>query len=620
MPSIARAFAFLFSLLAGFSLGTILFPHLPVIPVLSNPHEIVSPLTRLSYHPANNVLRVVVLLLMAPLLWWGLARWFRRLAEPGEEAVDEQAPRWVWPAAICLASAYGALHFAQFFGGVSAHLLDGFWFFHEPETFAPAWTFWETGRLWTGSFFAHGGFYDAIAAVVSWKFFGVVSVGAARAGAQFLEALIHPANSGMIAALAWLTFLRDRRRPFAAALAVLALLSVYLLTRHEWQYWERRDLPVLVGFPIFLYGISVRRWRWLVLTGLLGALAFFYSIDRGAYFSAAQVGIVVLVALLARDARLAGKGLAAILAGFALGLLGIGAAFGFGELAAGIRSTSFLFAIKDLSDGSVYPTPAFPITNWKFLSHYHTFPLVCLAVQILAAFIHFHRRGWRLQGGTAEIVQLGLLVISCLYYRSALSRCDDLHYRYVSSFAFLGATLVLVRGLTDSPLWRRASVRWLVLALAAVPLLRFTAGLVPPVPGYFQGTSARFAELAQRPDEAFLAPRELAVREVLREEFREEACFFSLTSEPLWPFLLRKPSCGKFYLTWLISDRRLQEEAIAELRATMPGKILYGTPLAGDEMDGIPIAERARYLHAFVLEHYEPHREFEGWEIWRRKR
>ncbi|MGE3262564.1 MAG: hypothetical protein AB7K68_12355 [Bacteriovoracia bacterium] len=397
------------------------------------------------------------------------------------------------------------------------------------------------------------------------------------------------------------------------------MLTAFYLTQGQWQHFERRDFPALCGFVFFLYGLGTNRRRWFSLAGILLGCSWIYSIDRGIYLTAGFFGVLGAVAVITRNWKEPLRQALLILLGWTISFLTFGFIFGFPELAAGIRTTMQLFAIKDLSDGSVYPPPAFPISNWKFLRTTHTFPLVCLAIQLLAFFSLLQKNKWRLTKDSAWLVQLSLLLVSLAYYRGALSRCDEVHYRYVSSFAFLGAALVVARAFCESALWRLRSAQAL-LCLAALSLpaqtLWDTGRLVY---GNAKGFPGNIREFLRTKDEAFLPSWQIETAAFLAKEFREEKCFASLVSEPLWIYLLKKPHCGRFHLAWLISDKGLQLEAIEELKHTNPGKILVHTPRSGDEMDGVPIEIRARYLYGYVAENYRPGPSFKGWEVWVKK-
>ncbi|MGZ3713357.1 MAG: hypothetical protein ACXVBE_16450, partial [Bdellovibrionota bacterium] len=496
--------------------------------------------------------------------------------------------------------------------------IDAFWFFHEGEWLAPAWKWHQTGELWTGSFFAHGAFYDAISSALGWKIFDVVNIAASRIITSFFEkATFFPLIAIMIASAHYL-YARHSRYS-AAVFTSLLIMSTFLFFRDQWQYFERRDLPALISVLFFLIGLCAEKnWTFAAAGFFLGG-CWIYSIDRGIYITVAELGTLATVALLARDWQAALRQAGLLLAGFCTALFAACLLFGFREIAVGIRTTYVMFGIKDLSDGSAYPAPSFPITNYKFLRTTHTLPLVCLAIQLLACFSFLQRERWRPKKNQTWLVTLFFLFLSFAYYRGALSRCDELHYRYVSSFAFLGAAIVIAKAICDSSLWR---IRFVPLALCLVMLWlpgRLVAESIHNMFSWVPDIKRSMTAFLHTDDKDLLTNWEIETTDFLAKEFKEEKCFYSIVSEPLWIYLLRKPHCGKFHLTWLISDKSLQLEALEELKTISPGKILMHTPLGGDKMDGIPIAARVHYLYGYIADHYRPGASFRGWEVWVKK-
>jgi hypothetical protein len=614
---LALTFLFALAIILGSTLGSQIFAHLPVIPIFSNPREITSPLTNLNFAPVNNVLRFA-LYMLCPLLihfaLWPIRKRFPASAE-WEEENENWGEAWKLTQGFLLFLGFTIYAIAIF---PDSRVMDGHWFFHEGEWLAPAWKWTATGQLWTGSFFAHGAFYDALSSALGWKIFGVVNIPASRIITSFFERSTFLPAMAFVASTAHYTYAGNRRYS-AAIFSALFVASVFFFTLDEWQHFERRDLPALLSLIFFLGALCAGKAANFFLAGFTLACAWLYSIDRGVYITLAEGSTFLAVAVLTRSWRAYLRPLLWFLLGFFTLILVAGIWLGFHELAEGVRTTISMFLIKDLSDGNIYPIPAFPITNVKFLRTQHTLPLVCLAVQLLAFFSFLRRENWRPAKNPAWIVQLLLLTAAFAYFRGALSRSDGPHYLYVSSFALLGAALVVARGICDSSIWQAKPVR-VVLCLAALAYpAKIAIGNVPPILSYLPQYPAKMRQFLQAGDRPILQDWQVDTAAFLAKEFKDEKCFYSIVSEPLWIYLLRKPSCGKFHLTWLISDKGLQLEALEELKQFNPGKILVHTPRSGDKMDGIPIEKRVPYLYGYIEEHYRPFHSFKGWEVWSRK-
>ncbi|MGE3262563.1 MAG: hypothetical protein AB7K68_12350 [Bacteriovoracia bacterium] len=191
LRDLGQASLFLLAIFLGSVLGSLLFFYLPVIPVLTNPREIVSPLTALNFAPVNNVIRFG-LYLLSPILFFLLLRPLRaRLAHPSPESFPElysAKSAWMLTQVFFLASSLALLGIATF---LDTREINDFWFFHEGEWLAPAWKWLQTGQIWRGSFFAHGAFYDALGSGLAWKIFSVTNIAASRVMTSFLEKVVY---------------------------------------------------------------------------------------------------------------------------------------------------------------------------------------------------------------------------------------------------------------------------------------------------------------------------------------------------------------------------------------------------------------------------------------------
>ena len=85
------------------------------------------------------------------------------------------------------------------------------------------------------------------------------------------------------------------------------------------------------------------------------------------------------------------------------------------------------------------------------------------------------------------------------------------------------------------------------------------------------------------------------------------------------PYLLKKPSCTKYWASWLASSTKTQKDYILELRKVMPKYILYeslGENNKGNrKFDGLGVYERIELVNSFVLSNYQKYIEIEGYIV-----
>ncbi|MCW5889137.1 MAG: hypothetical protein KIT14_01155 [bacterium] len=572
----------------------------------ANPLGIVGPLTLREFNPLSNLARYLVFVLTPALLYATLAAFAGRRAAPA--AADDAPARRA--GSVALAAAGFALVAAVASGlavlsrPFAVQPLD---FFHTGEWLTPGWNFAEGRGLWTGSLFIHGAFFDAVGTTLAWDLFGARTIGAVQAFNEGLSLLIAPSLGVVFVALA-LCASPGRGSPAAWISAVVLVLVVAdVTTVNTLQTLNRRDVPLLVGVAAFLFGIRLRRPSGVFVAGTCSALAFFYAIDRGAYFTVATGATAVLLWL--REPRALARTMLWGLAGLVLGWTVFAVAVGPAEFRSFVETTRFFMATKDLLDSYVYPKPVLLPPSL------HATAPMCIAVQLLLA----ARLLWR--GGPRETVAAQVLValLAFVYFRSGLGRSDPGHVRYASFFAVVGLAYALCNLAGEAVARRPVLARSLAGAFAAAAL---AAGLMLWVPrvdlGRVVTAPARLRQLAAAPDDAWLTPLERRVRDRLRALTADDPCFFTFTSEGAWPYLVKKPTCGRYFIVWFVSAAPFQAALQHDLETWRPSHVLLRSPGWPNAIDGIPNAARVPALYAAVTSTYHPVEDIEGFVIGRR--
>jgi len=105
----------------------------------------------------------------------------------------------------------------------------------------------------------------------------------------------------------------------------------------------------------------------------------------------------------------------------------------------------------------------------------------------------------------------------------------------------------------------------------------------------------------------------------LKERMAPDEGFLTMTSEPIWYYLLDKPSPIRFQSIYQAMPPFYQEEVVSDLRRSNVKFVLYRNRHWANEMDGYGNEVRLPLVVAFVKEYYEPLQTIEGHEIWIRK-
>jgi hypothetical protein len=606
LPPGRDALAIAVALAAGWAFGWWAWQRI-VLP-FENPLGIVGPLTLREFNPLNNILRYLVFVGAPPLLYAAILLVFGR--PPARAAADGDA-RPLGGRTVALATAGLALAATTATGLrllSRAFAIPPLDFFHAGEWLTPGFNYAEGHGLWTASLFIHGAFFDAVGTVAAWNLFGVRTIGAVDVFNQLLMLLVTPALVCAFVALA-LCASPGRRSPAVwTAAVVLALLVADVATFDTWQTLNRRDATVMLGVAALLFGVYWRRPLWLFVAGTCSAAAFFYAIDRGAYFTI-SAGLTLLL-LAAREPRAFAGQMLAALAGFVAGWTVFFLAVGPTEFASFVETTRFFAATKDLLDSYVYPTPTF------FPPTLHTLGPLCIAVQLVLTV------RLALRGAPRETIagQVLVALLALTYFRSALGRSDAGHVRYASFFAMTGVAYALCNlageAIARRPRVARGVAGGLAVALAVLTVTHWAPRIDA---AKIAASPARLRALVAAPDDAFLRPVERRVRDRLRELTADDPCFFTYTSEGAWPYLVRKRTCGRNFIMWFASAAPIQEAVRRDLlEVWRPSHILLKSPGWPNAIDGIPNAKRMPALNEALTNAYQPVEEIDGFVIGRR--
>lgn len=607
LPPARDAAAILVALGLGWTLALWAWDRI-VLP-FSNPLGVVGPLTLRQFNPLTNIARYLVFVLLPPLLYGTVLLLVGdRVTPPASPDDDPPARR---PRTVALAAAAFALVATAASALVvlsRPHAVEHVDFFHDGEWLTPGWNLAAGRGLWTASLFIHGAFFDAVGTVLAWDLFGQRTIGAVRVLHDLLTLLVSPALAVVFAALA-LCAQPGRRSPVAWIVAVaLVLVVADAATTNTLQTLNRRDVPLLVGVAAFLFGVYYRRPAGVFVAGACSSLAFFYAIDRGGYFTIA-VGLTAVVLWLREPRALARSmlwGLAGLVGGWVVFFLAVGP----DEFRSFVDTTRFFAATKDLFDSFVYPKPVLLPPSL------HAAAPMCIGIQLVLVVRLL------LRGAPRETVaaQLLVAVLALAYFRSGLGRSDPGHVRYASFFAIVGLAYALCNLLGETVARRPRLARGALAATAIATLAVATTHWWPQVDLAQVATApTRLRGKVAAPDDAWLTPVERRVRDRLRELTAHDGCLYTFTSEGIWPYLVQKPSCGRYFIVWFLSAAPLQAAAQRDLLETWrPSHILLKSPGWPNAIDGIPNARRVPALYAAVTSTYHPVEEIDGFVIGRR--
>ena len=80
---------------------------------------------------------------------------------------------------------------------------------------------------------------------------------------------------------------------------------------------------------------------------------------------------------------------------------------------------------------------------------------------------------------------------------------------------------------------------------------------------------------------------------------------------------MKKPSCTKYWASWLASPTNTQKDYINEIKNVNPKYVFYTTDLL--KFDGLGVYERIGLVDSYIMANYEKYDEIDGYIILRKK-
>lgn len=554
----------------------------------SNPLGIVGPLTVQHFNPANNFLRYLMFVL-APTLGFLVTRGWKVGPIPPERNQELRLRAGVIAVLVGPAIVYVVARVADFFvDPLATTPLD---FLHEGETLSAGFTYATSHRAWSGTFFVHGLFYDPLRSVLAWRVFGHQTIGAVRLFSLLLKHVVPLLLICFLLTLAIST--RRAVGDWQAWGTVACLLAVFLGTEGRVQYLDLRDCYALLVASATAIVLCKPSWWLSTGSGILAGFGLFNTIERGAYMIVAAIATLVFVAVAAKSRQYAII-LGCYVAGVCVSLAASRIVLGSEEFTAFVENLFYWVRNKDLMDAYVYPRP---FTREPLL---YTVPLLLNGLSLLAWAIAvpvFVRR--------RELTRLGintfLVAIACLFFRSALGRSDAGHILYVSTFTYLAVTWTLLNWVPRFVLVLASVTSSAFLVICAFGQISASAHR----PDAMLAFRARAASYVALDDAVYLGESDRAAVAAMRERLASQRCSFVYPTSPAMHYLLKKPSCTRFYFTWFATAIPHQRESIQTLERLQPTEIVW-MPSDGGSMDGFKAQDAFSELDAYVQSHYEP--------------
>ena len=595
-----------FSILISILISTLLWDkiYLP----LNNNNVVRGPLTEVGYNHFSDTIRYVVFISL-PLFTFLLLEIFLKkkniniveLLFEKEEAIKTNQPNLT-----ILSIIFVIFIILEFFSqNLFITKLD---FLHDGEFLTPAQNYLLTKKIWLSSYSMHGS-SDILYPLTMWKILEVESIGAARISTSFLFLFLKLLIILFSYQLTKITNLSNESKILFFTIFTSILLSMCRIDVIDNSYFNYRDIYVILFLILFVELFIYSKLKYFITISIccISTISILLHIDIGFYLNFLLIFYSLYLISIKKYNELLLIFLSVIIFWYIAIYL-----IGFDEFKAFLDHAKTQYLSADSIHGSKYPVPFFSIGEVDD----GTRATRGLLLQIIAGLfvISYIISDKSKIFNTKKIFFVFLFLLSFVMYKNALGRSDADHIRMSADFPILIICFFVLNYLfnfIENKFETKNLLKKTYLISSAIFLVFF----------YFinqdnyridniKNFEKNFTNFTQLEDRHFLDRKTIKVVDYYNQITKKDKCVQIFTYDLAFPYLLKKPSCTKYYASWLASPISKQEDYIKKLKATQPKYILYDS---FHFIESLELSERLELVNSYILSEYKEHSQLDGY-------
>lgn len=464
---------------------------------------------------------------------------------------------------------------------------------HDGDYLTPFINYFSYKKFWEGSFTVHGG-SDLFYPIIAWKIFGMQTIGTFKLFKYVLVLLLKILSILFVFYISKLSKLDKRYKIILFTMLSLAILS--FSSYNAYSYLNIRDLYAFVFF-IFFIQCFLKEERILLnlLISITTILTLLMHID---------IGIYLLIILIFYQIYLIYcknfKDFFQILFFLLLSSLVVFLIFGKAEI------LSFLFHLEhmifniDKIHGLKFPQPFYSMgehPDGSRATKVIMFQLI--SGIILISIVFFKNTYFKLN---EKLFFLFFYLYCLIAFKNALGRSDGPHMMQSSDwqsiilcFFILHLFMYLYKKNNILKLDKKRSTILSILIICIVTL--FNTNFDNLI-----NFKERFAKSISTPDVEYLSEERISIINLLKKNVKNETCIQNFTGDLIIPYLIKKPTCTKYFSSWLASGYKIEKDYINQLKNKNVKYIYYASPAY--LVDDIATSERLKHVNKFIKDNY----------------
>ena len=494
--------------------------------------------------------------------------------------------------------------------------------YHEGQSLTPAINYLIKGGYWIDSYIIIGLFNEILNPLIGFKIFDILSIGSSRFS-SLLSILVF--KIFLIIFIYKLTTIQRMTENFKILFFILISLIALYMTSYNIGIFSYRELPLIIFLILLIPIISNEKMviLYCFLIGTMSTISMLWGIDSGAYLNLTLASLILFL-IIKKDFN---KSIWIIL-GTIISWILFYKIFGLEEFKSFLYNTKEIYQSMDWVHGIIHPEP---FSSDEHSARATKILLILIFSGLLTINLNFFR--YKNISNESKILLIFILILSIITYKTALGRSDGPHIRSVTGLPMLLLCIIILNLFFDFILKNKKYLKIfqnitnfkntiiLILISSSIFIIFMSNFNFQNIISF----KSRVKNYVSTSDEFFLAEHQKLLIKKYNNLTITDKCVQIFTYDVAIPYLLKKPSCNKYFFLWNIGNKKNQNLFIESIENRKPNFILL---LLDGELEKLNYEKIPTFfspskmlpiIHNFIMENYYLNENVFHWNIYELK-
>jgi len=480
--------------------------------------------------------------------------------------------------------------------------------FHEGQLLTGAMNYNLKDKFWIGSYLNTGLFYDILNTKFAWYLFDKENISAFRYFQQILNYLFYLLIILFTYNVSKIFDLEKNQNTFFFITVTSFCLYFYTVSYPNFpNYRDFFSILFLILLSKTLINETFLKLNFFIM-GNLSILSLLWSLDRGIFLNATLVVTCFLFIFQKKYSEILFL-LIGIIFGWIVSLLILGPT----EFMAFINNSSNILKFNEMWNGIIHPTPFSDQKNATRATK--ALILIFLNGIIIIRYIFDKRSKFNIQSKNFLIIYY---ILGFFYYKIGLSRSDGGHIVIGSSLNYILFIFFITHKIIEIDskklnLVNKFNKKFFgIYFFLIIILINLSSGFkINHLKNIFDYKN-KFSNFINLKNEFYLNNEYLKFYKKLQTVTKNDSCIQNFNYDPTIYYLLKKPSCTKFYKIFIIATKNDQISFIKELKKSNTDKLIIDTVNTNIIYDP---NQRFKIISEYISLNYTTHSDVNNFKI-----